>query len=1225
MVHQSILDTFAGLGKRLNGQPRLPTLRNFALGLVALLMVMVGMAQVRAAVWLDAALLVGGGLALWLWRFHAPVQRLLIEAMRLTLHRPWLAATLFVAAVGITIWQWFTITIQSPTVADWLWYIASVVLLLMAAVVTEQWTRARRVHWRMGHMGCTLVGIVAVAVVVRLIFLNSLPFGTWYDEAANGLEALRVALEPAYQPIYTDGVNSTGHYLWLIVGAFKLFGENTFAVRSISAVMGIATVIAAYFAGRELHSPVLGLVFAALFAVARWSITFSRLGMYNSATPLFELLALVWLLRGMRRGSALDFALAGVAVGLGLCFYTAFQLFLGVLGFFVLLLVWHERARWRMLVSGLAISAAAVLVVCAPVIHYALERPESYFARVQTTSLFADKTPEQRLPALWENTRKHLLMFHVRGDPNGRHNLPGEPMLDWVTGGLLVVGLAICLRYIHKPQYAIVPVWILVGLLGGILSLDFEAPQSLRAIGALPAVLLCAALPASELVHEWQRGAGRYFPQMGWWSVALLLLMPAAALNLHTYFVRQAQDFASWNAHSTPETIAAEILRTSNPAVEKYVISLFDGHPTIRFLARNVAYRRVETNTTLPILREMPNGMMLILDAERRPLYDEVRQLYPGAEFEEIRSPYGGPAVVYVSRLSPEQVQSIQGLNATYSAEGQPTLVRKEFVVDTEWPANAPLPLPFTADWRGVLAATTYGPHQFFVQAPGEVTLTIGESTIIEGDASGVEGLGAGVLLARGNHTIHLHAEGGEGRVRLAWQPPDGPPMTVPSWALYVPPVRSNGLLGRYFANGDWSGEPAFAQIDPRLSIYFHVPTLARPYTVEWSGKIAIPESGHYDFALKSIDESALTIDGVELARSQVRNEMSVGGMTLEAGLHDIVVRYADRTDHTYINLMWRPPGNDLSFRPIPTELLFPPQANYDQVDVGDLARFVQSDVALPSVVERATTDPATVDVVVSGLAQPRGIALHGETIYVAEAGKQRVAAFDATTGEELPSPFDGLNLIEPFDLAVRADGSIVVVDAGSGRVHVYDPATGDVNPVPLSPEYIERSRGVAVGPDGEIWLANTPGQRVVAVGLTGEVLQEIGLPPVATGNNELQPVDVAVLPDNSIFVTDVAGHFLYRFSLAGYLVSSQPIPVANALDSSHLATDAAGTLYMTEPEDGRVVQFDSMGSIQRIWSVRNVEIPDAKPVGIAVAEDGRIWVADSRGGRILQLTPGGD
>jgi streptogramin lyase len=107
--------------------------------------------------------------------------------------------------------------------------------------------------------------------------------------------------------------------------------------------------------------------------------------------------------------------------------------------------------------------------------------------------------------------------------------------------------------------------------------------------------------------------------------------------------------------------------------------------------------------------------------------------------------------------------------------------------------------------------------------------------------------------------------------------------------------------------------------------------------------------------------------------------------------------------------------------------------------------------------------------------------------------------------------------------------------------------------------------------------------------------------------------------------VTDVAGHFLYRFSLAGYLVSSQPIPVANALDSSHLATDAAGMLYMTEPEDGRVVQFDSMGSIQRIWSVRNVEIPDAKPVGIAVAEDGRIWVADSRGGRILQLTPGGD
>lgn len=1217
---------FAGWGRRLNDQRQLPTLRNFSLGLLALLMVIVGMVQLRAGVWLDAAILVGGGLLLWFWRFgKGEADRiLLIGQARLFAPRGWLGGGLAAVAVGMAAWEWRRLSVEFPTDSDWIWYLASVGLLVVAAAVMERW-RLSKPRWNSSLW--TLLGIVALGAIVRLIALDSLPFGTWYDEAANGLESLRVAREPMYRPIYTDGVNSTGHYLWLIVGAFKLFGETTFAVRSISAAMGIATVVAAYFVGRESQDHTLGLTFALLVAVARWSITFSRLGMYNSATPLFELLTLFWLLRGLRRGAVLDFTLAGVSIGLGLVFYSAFQLFLAVIALFVLMVAWQERGQWRTLVTGLAISALAAMVVIAPVVKYALAKPENYFSRVQATSLFADKTPEQRLPALWENSRKHLLMFNVRGDPNGRHNLPGEPMLDWVSGGLLVVGLAICLRRGTSPRYLIVPVWIVVGLLGGILSLDFEAPQSLRAIGALPAVLLCAALPATHLVSEWRRGAGRYFPNAGFWIVAVVFLLPASWANLDTYFLRQARDFASWNAHSTPETIAARLLRDADPAIDKYVISLFDGHPTVRFLAQGVPYRRVETNTTLPLLREMPNGMMLILDIERRELYEEARRLYPNAAFQEVRPPNSGPVVVYVNQLSSQDLQQIQGLFGTYTSEdaGVSPQMQKELAIDFEWPATAPVKMPFVADWQGVLAVNTYGPYQFFVQAPGNVTLSIGESVVITGDASEVEGLGGGLMLARGHHTIHLRAEGGDGRVRLAWQPPDGPPTTIPSWALYVPPVQSNGLLGRYFANGDWQGEAAFAQIDPRLQMYFHVPTLPRPYTVEWSGKIAIPESGFYDFGLRSIDESRLSIDGVEIVNSQVRNEMAVGGLTLDAGLHDIKLRYADRTDHTYIDLSWRPPGVDGSFRTIPSALLFPPQANYDQVVVGDLARFVQSETALPTTVVRDQINPARVEVMATGLVQPRGVAVDNGVVYVAEAGAQRVVAFDAVSGEAFASAFDAVVFGEPFDLATQVDGSIMVLDAGTGQLLRYDPAAGVINAIPVSSDQVNRSRGIGAGLTGETWIANTPGQRIVAVDANGAVLQEIALPVVGTDDTEMQPVDVAVMPDNTLFVTDVSGHMLYRFSLAGFLLSSQPIPVANSLDSAHLAVDADGALYMSEPEAGRVVRLDATGIVDRIWTVRTAESLDAKPVGIAVAEDGAIWVADSQGGRLLRLTPEGE
>jgi len=1232
--NQSFRYFFAGLGKRLEDQPQLPTLRNFGYGLVAVLMVCVGMVRVRAAVansgtgseWIDPIVLAGGGLLLWLWRFGRwdGARVPLIGHGTVQMPRWWLGGLLAMGAVSMAIWEWRRLVVEFPTDADWLRYVASVGVLIVAAAVMEKWEFTSLRQRDFGRVAWVLLAIVVLGAVARLLVLNSLPFGTWYDEAANGLESLRVAREPAYRPIYTDGVNATGHYLWLIVGAFKLFGENTFAVRSISAVMGIATIVAAYFAGRELRDPTLGLVWALLVAVARWSITFSRLGMYNSATPLFELLALLWLMRGLRRGSVLDFTLAGVAIGLGLCFYSAFQLFLGVLGIFVVTVGWQERSRWRTLVIGLGICVLATMLVIAPLAKFVLARPDSYFARVQTTSLLAEKAPQERLPALWENTRKHLLMFNVRGDPNGRHNLPGEPMLDWVTGGMLVVGLAMALRGGLAPRYLIVPIWIFVGLLGGILSLDFEAPQSLRAIGALPAVLLCAALPPTALVDEWRRGAGRYFPQAGFWIVVVVFLLPATVANSKTYFVDQARDFAAWNAHSTPETLAAQLLRDADPAVEKYVISLFDGHPTVRFLASNVPYRRVETNATLPLLHEMPNGMMLILDTERRELYEEARRLYPNAAFEEIKPPYGGPVVVYVNRLTMQDLQSVQGLMGTYTSEdaGLPPLMQKEMTFDFQWPDDAPVALPFVADWQGVLAVNTFGPYQFFLQAPGNVTLWIGESVVIEGDAEAAEGLGGGLMLARGNHTIRLRVEGGEGRVRLAWQPPDGPPATVPAWALYVPPVRSNGLLGNYFANGEWGGEPAFAQIDPRMSLYFHVPTLPRPYTVEWQGKIAIPTSGRYDFGLQSIDESTLWIDGQEIVASRVRNQMATAGLALDVGLHDIVVRYADRTDHTFINLMWRPPGGDAAFRTIPSGLLFPPQENYDQVDVGDLARFAQSDAQLPTAVVRDQVDAARVEVMASGLAQPRGVAVVNGLVYVAEAGKSRVVAFDALSGVEVASPFDALALLEPFDLAVQTDGAMTVMDAGTGRLLRFEPDAGVISTLAVAPGYVERSRGIGAGMKGDTWIANTPGQRVVVVDGAGAVLQEIVLPPVTGDDKELQPVDVAVMPDNTVFVTDVARHMLYRFSQAGYLISSQPIPAANALDSAHLATDTAGSLYMTEPESGRVVKLDGNGVVERIWNVRTDEASDAKPVGIAVAVDGTIWVADSQGGRLLRLTP---
>src|SRR5690606_10289227 len=145
-------------------------------------------------------------------------------------------------------------------------------------------------------------------------------------------------------------------------------------------------------------------------------------------------------------------------------------------------------------------------------------------------------------------------------------------------------------------------------------------------------------------------------------------LLPVAFLNTRLYFTRQTSDFATWNAYSTPETLAAATLRELEGA-QAHVVSLYDQHPTLRFLAPGVAYERLETHATLPLLQPATHDLVLIVDAERRELYEAARRIYPQANFEEQRPPFGGPVVNYVARIDRAEQMRVQGLTATYRSE----------------------------------------------------------------------------------------------------------------------------------------------------------------------------------------------------------------------------------------------------------------------------------------------------------------------------------------------------------------------------------------------------------------------------------------------------------------------------------------------------------------------------------------------------------------------------
>jgi hypothetical protein len=127
-----------------------------------------------------------------------------------------------------------------------------------------------------------------------------------------------------------------------------------------------------------------------------------------------------------------------------------------------------------------------IWLVIMPVVKFALQDTDAFWYRTHQISIFTRRDQPNLPLAVWESITKHLLMFNFKGDGNGRHNLPGEPMLDPVMAVLGVLGLGLALIRFRRPANLFFLILLPVALAGGIFSVDFEAPN------------LCARLRSSR-------------------------------------------------------------------------------------------------------------------------------------------------------------------------------------------------------------------------------------------------------------------------------------------------------------------------------------------------------------------------------------------------------------------------------------------------------------------------------------------------------------------------------------------------------------------------------------------------------------------------------------------------------------------------------------------------------------------------------------------------------
>lgn len=811
---------------------------------------------------------------------------------------------------------------SAQAASAWQLYFASLASLISSAYVLFPAT-VTRPRWSRALIGWAAITL-CIAAFMRFYRLDSLPPGIWFDEADIGLKALRILNEPDYRPVIVDTTNPPAHIFYLVAFSFKLFGVNIVAFRGLMAMFGILAAVTAFLVGREAHGPRFGLIFAFLLAVSHWAVNFSRVGLPGMSAPFFVLLSILFVSRAWRTGRVHEFLWAGAATGFGLCFYAAYQpivVTVAVMLAWWAIESWHNTGSQRRQRTIIAINfsafALATGLVIAPVAQYAILNPDPYWARANEVSIFNYRDEPNLILAIVSNTVKHLLMFNYRGDNNGRHNLPGEPMLDPASGILFVLGLTLALSRPKDPTRAVFLITFPLTLASGILTVDYEAPQSLRAIGVLPVALYFATLAAETL---W-RALDRFLLGQHTARIAAQFTLTAALggfilyHNFNTYFVRQAHDDAVWASYNSVETLTARRMLELDPEETTFYVSMYlDNHPAINFLApQTVDSRAVVPPDILPIRESGERPVAIFIDQNLQWIVDEARRYYPNAEYTIDTTPAGNPAL-YTIRLSREDIESIQGLTIRYwrgdSTDSEPAFTHIEKTLEATWPDAAPLAMPFVAEWSGILYAPESGEYEIALRTPAEASLWLDDTAILNGTGEQRSPLS----LAKGNHTLLVQARGGDGVIQLQWRRiivnAETALATIPAHALYLsPPASNHGLLGEYFAGPNWQPPAQFSRIDPFIDMYFHVIPLERPYSVDWVGQIDIPIDGEYAFGLKVNGRAQVFIGDQLIVNAPEPSEYTEGRISLSVGRHKLQVRFIDEFGASEIRLYWTPPG----------------------------------------------------------------------------------------------------------------------------------------------------------------------------------------------------------------------------------------------------------------------------------------------------------------------------
>ncbi len=302
-------------------------------------------------------------------------------------------------------------------------------------------------------------------------------------------------------------------------------------------------------------------------------------------------------------------------------------------------------------------------------------------------------------------------------------------------------------------------------------------------------------------------------------------------------------------------------------------------------------------------------------------------------------------------------------------------------------------------------------------------------------------------------------------------------------------------------------------------------------------------------------------------------------------------------------------------------------------------------------------------DLVVSVAGSPHGLAFDAEgVVYVADGANHRIVkvspdgqildTWDSTWHQDLapgswqPGCLDtdtGAPLAqaagefcEPWGVAVGPQGKVYVVDTWNHRVQVFAPdgqfisTWGQWGLVGEGQEGAETwfygPRSLVVDQEGRVYVSDTGNKRVAIFDRSHQFLSSLGGGGVLPGYLD-EPVGLALDLEGALYVADTWNRRVQVFAWGqgqAAFVREWPVPgwgSQSINDKPYIDVDRAGRVYVTDPENYRVLVFDQWG--EPLVSLGQFG-QDAKsfklPSGLGVDPRGNLWVSDMLTGRLLRF-----